>query len=145
MVIRTRPVATRRWLLLAGAVATVGYAWIVAALRPFTEPENVLVALPMIPVAVLAARSRPSSPNEQVRLLDTAPGARGALVWLALFLAFAAWEVIALFSSPRDDHPTLSSIADWIMSTHAGRAAVVLAWLAAGAALAFRRPRVAGR
>src|SRR6476659_6468875 len=108
MVIRTRPVATRRWLLLAGAVATVGSAWIVAARRPFT-----------------------------------APVARGALVWRALFLAFTAWEVIALFSSPRDDHPTLSSIADWIMSTHAGRAGVVLAWLAAGAALAFRRPRVA--
>jgi hypothetical protein len=145
MVTRTRRVSTRRRLLLAGAIAALVYAWIVAGLRPFTDPENILVALPMIPVFVLAARRRPSSPIERMRPLDGAPVARGAVVWVALFVAFAAWEVIALFSSPRDDHPTLSSIADRIMSTHPGRTVVVFTWLVVGAALAFRRSPVVGR
>jgi hypothetical protein len=144
MVTRTGRVSTRRWLLIAGTVAPLGYAWVVAGLRPFTEPENVLVALPMVPVFVLAARRRPSPPVA-MRPLDAAPAPHGAVLWLALLVAFAAWEVIALFSSPRDDHPTLSSIADRIMSTHAGRTVVVVAWLAVGAALAFRRPPVVGR
>jgi hypothetical protein len=139
MVSRTRRVSTHRWLALAGATTGLGYAWVVAGLRPFTAPEEVLVALPMIPVVVLAARRRPSSPIEPMQPLDSPPEQRGAVVWLALFLAFAAWELIALFSSPRDDHPTLSTIADRIMSTHAGRTVVVFTWLAIGAALACRR------
>jgi hypothetical protein len=145
MVIRTGRRSTRRHVVLAGAIAALGYAWVVAGLRPFTLPENVLVALPMIPVVVLAARRRQASPIEPMRPLDTGSVPRGAVVWLALFLAFAAWELLALFSSPRDDHPTLSSIADRIMSTHAGRTAVVFAWLAVGAALAVRPPPVVGR
>jgi hypothetical protein len=56
-------------------------------------------------------------------------------VWAALLLAIAAWELLAFFSSPRRDHPTLSSIADRIMSVHAGRALVFAAWLALGATI----------
>jgi stearoyl-CoA desaturase (delta-9 desaturase) len=57
---------------------------------------------------------------------------RGAGGRAALLLAIAAWELLAFFSSPRRDHPTLSSIADRIMSVHAGRALVFAAWFALG-------------
>ena len=130
---------THRRLVLLVAAAVV-YAWIAAALRPFTQPEYVLVALPMIPIVVMTARPIRSDP------LATEAGAAGgwyraALLWSAVVLTLASWELLALFSSPRDDHPTLSYLADRIMSTHVGRTVVFLAWLFLGAALAVRPSR----
>jgi hypothetical protein len=127
-------------LVIGGAVALIVYAWVVAGLRPFTDPENILVAVPILAVLLLAARRGPSNPYPVNR--SAAP--RGAIVWLGLAGAIVAWELIALFSSPRDDHPTMSSIADWIMSVHVGRAVFVLVWLVLGVALA-RRPSVRPR
>jgi hypothetical protein len=124
-------------LLLAGVVV---YAWIAAALRPFTLPEYVLVALPMIPVVVLTARRARSEPPEGVPIAEGG-WHRAALLWLAVLLVLVTWELLALFSSPREDHPTLSYLADRVMSTHAGRTVVFLAWLALGAALAVRPSR----
>jgi len=114
---------------------------VVAGLRPFTDPENILVALPILAVVVLAARQGRSTSDPTNR---SARARHGAVVWLGLVSAIAAWELIALFSSPRDDHPTMSSIADWIMSVRVGRTVLVIVWLALGVALArrpFLRPR----
>jgi hypothetical protein len=122
--------------MVLGTVALIGYAWLVAGLRPFTGPENVLVAVPIVVVAVFAARRSRSGPAPAGR---SVPAGHGAAVWVGLLGAVVAWELVALFSSPRDDHPTLSSIADRIMSVHVGRAFVVVLWLAIGVALA-RRP-----
>jgi len=73
--------------------------------------------------------------------VTTPPGEeRGTFVWVGLFAALVGWELVALFSSPREDHPTLSSVADTIMSVHIGRAAMFAVWLVAGAALALSRP-----
>ena len=41
-------------------------------------------------------------------------------------------KLLAYFSTPRHDHPTLSVIADEIMSVHVGRALMFLLWLALG-------------
>jgi hypothetical protein len=129
--------------LAAGVV--LAYAWIAAGLRPFTAPENLLVAMPIIPVVLLAARRNRSRPDATRPRLAASRHRRGAAVWVALAAGFAVWELSALFSSPRHDHPTLSSIADWIMSTHAGRAAVFICWLLLGAALALRPTRASQR
>ena len=126
-------------MVLVTIVVALGYAWIAAGLRPFTTPENLLVAVPIIGVGLLAAR-RGRAGSERPVLVDTPSRRRGSAVWVTLAVGFAAWELNALFSSPRGNHPTLSSIADWIMSVHSGRAALFLCWLALGAALA-RRPR----
>ena len=129
----------RPFALLVGA-GVLAYAWIAAGLLPFTEPENVFVVLPMIPVVILAARrNRPS-----VVVPPSATGVRRprwALVWVVLAVVLGAWELLALFSSPRDDHPTMSYLADRVMSTHPGRTAMFLVWLGAGAALALRPSR----
>jgi hypothetical protein len=130
------PSRSRTWLMVLAAAGVLGYSWIAAGLRPFTDPENVFVALPFLPVTVLAVWWRGSPPAVSARPL---PPLRGTVVWLVLFGALTAWELAALFSSPRDDHPTLSSIADTIMSIHPGRAAAFALWLALGAALAFGR------
>jgi hypothetical protein len=129
------------WLAVVGAVVLIGYAWLVAGLRPFTDPENALVAIPILAALVLAARAGPSTSDPSNA--SVAP-LHGAVVWLGLVGAVVAWELIALFSSPRHDHPTMSSIADWIMSVRVGRTVLVIVWLALGVALARRpspRPR----
>lgn len=131
-------------LVLPLTVAVVVYAWIAAGLRPFTLPEYVLVALPMIPVVVLTARRVRPEP------LDGPPPAeegwhRAALLWLAVLLVLAAWELLAVLSSPREDHPTLSYLADRVMSVHVGRTVFFLGWLVLGAALALRPYRRARR
>jgi hypothetical protein len=162
----------RTWVVTATAVVAVAYSWIAGGLRPFTQPMNVAVAVPVVAVVVLVglrpradrylerapigqADARVQEPQFPL-VAPSAPGrsgharayrrglsgqARGgALMWVVLFGALAAWELTAFFSSPRHDHPTLSSIADTIMSTHPGRAGMFLAWLALGGVLAFRPP-----
>ena len=130
----------RPWLLAAAALVLL-YAWVAAALRPFTLPEDAAVALVWLPVAILVwRRSRrsgavPPKPAPRSR--------RGGAVWIVLLGALLAWELVSYLSSPRDDHPTLSSITDSVMSTHPGRAAVFLLWLALGAALAVGGTRAA--
>ncbi len=64
---------------------------------------------------------------------------RAAAPWAVLFGLLAVFEVAAYLSSPRRDHPTLSSMADALMNTHPGRAAVFALWLLLGWALLLRR------
>jgi hypothetical protein len=138
---QARDAMSPSWPLVVGAVALIAYAWVVAGLRPFTDPENVVVAVPIVVVAVLAARRGRADSHPPAR---SNPAPHGAVVWLGLAGAVAAWELAALFSSPRDDHPTMSSIADWIMSVRVGRTFLVIVWLALGVMLAWRpslRPR----
>jgi hypothetical protein len=79
------------------------YSWFAAAFRPFTWPENLAVAIPVL-------------------------------------LVLVAWELTAYFSSPRHDHPTLSTVADDIMSSHPGRTVMFGLWLALGWLLFVRSP-----
>jgi hypothetical protein len=133
----TRP-QLRPWCVAAVIVGVV-YSWIAAGARPFTTPENVLVAIP-IAIGLIVGARRGSEP-EQLTVTVPVGEERGTAVWVALLAVLVGWELAALFSSPREAHPTLSSVADTIMSVHVGRAAMFAVWLAAGAALALFRPR----
>jgi hypothetical protein len=121
------------WPVVAVIAAALAYSWIASGLRPFTHPEAVAVSIPLVGAGVALLRS-------SRRRDDAGDGLtrRGTWVWGALFAALLTWELISFFSSPRADHPTLSSIADSVMSTHPGRAAMLAAWLAVGYGL-FRR------
>ena len=127
--------STAPWVIVTVTASVLAYAWIAAALRPFTLPEELLVALPMIPVIILTAR-RGRSASEPRGLAPPEEG--GAAVWVGLFAALIVWELVALFSSPRSEHPTMSSMTDRIMSVHVGRAGVFVLWLLLGGALALR-------
>lgn len=119
------------------AVLIGAYCWFSSDLRPFTVPIDVAVAIPALIVAVLAwgpraSRGSMAADRETVKWRDAAP-------WAVVFGLLAAFEVAEYFSSPRRDHPTLSSIADSLMSTHLGRAAAFALWLLLGWALLLRR------
>ncbi len=124
------------------AVVVGAYCWFATDLRPFTAPIDAAVAVPSLIVAGLAFRPQSAAgvgtrtsmgaDREAAKWRDAAP-------WAVLFGLLAAFEVAAYFSSPRRDHPTLSSIADSLMNTHPGRAAEFALWLLLGWALLLRR------
>jgi hypothetical protein len=119
------------------AIAAAGYAWVAAGLRPFTLAQEFAVAVPASVVVGMAALSAAREPPADAR--DRAPTRAwraSAAVWLGLFVLALGWQLGAYFSSPRSAHPTLSVLVEEAMSTHAGRAAVFLAWLALGLLLA---------
>jgi hypothetical protein len=119
------------------AVAALGliYSWVVAYWRPFTLPMYAATAVPIVVALVVAWRNPPAERRE-----PTGEGG-GRAVWVTLFVLLTSWELVAYFSSPRQDHPTLSTVADNVMSSHPGRAATFALWLAFGSLL-FVRSRV---
>ena len=48
------------------------------------------------------------------------------------------WELQAFVQHPRDEHPTLSSLSNELLTTTTSRAIAMLAWLALGVWLARR-------
>jgi hypothetical protein len=125
-----------QWSVPLVVVAAAIYSWIAAGFRAFTVAEEIMVAIPALVVFALAWR--PS------RAPATVQWSRASVAcWLGLVALAVGWELLAYFSTPRHDHPTLSVIADEIMSVHVGRAVMFLLWLALGWLL-VRRPRVSG-
>jgi hypothetical protein len=124
-----------RWFAALLVVALGVYAWEAAGLRPFTIGEELMVALPALLVSAAACWPRRATGTP-----SAIRSSRGSIVvWLALVGLALAWELFAYFSSPREQHPTLSVIADEVMSVQPGRALLFLAWLALGALLITRR------
>jgi hypothetical protein len=124
------------WPAVAVVVVALVYSWIASGLRAFSHPEAVAVSIPLIVAGVALLRSRhrldeAAETGEEVTR-------RGTWVWVTLLVVALGWELISYRLSPRIDHPTLSSIADAIMTTHPGRFAMFAAWLGVGYWL-FRR------
>jgi hypothetical protein len=132
----TRRARRVSWPVVAVVAVALVYAWIASGLRAFTHPEAVAVSIPLVVagVALLRARHRLDEEAESGEEVTR----RRTWVWVTLVVALLAWELISYRLSPRIDHPTLSSIADAIMSTHSGRFALFAAWLGVGYWL-FRR------
>jgi len=120
------------WPVAAAVAAALVYAWFASAFRPFTVPEYVAVTIPLVLGAIALLHRRPADEDG-----DDA-SRRSVWAWRLLLGAFLVWELMSFLSSPRADHPTVSSITDSIMSTHPGRFAMFTAWLAAGYGM-FRR------
>ena len=130
---RARSYNHSQWFVALVVIAAAVYSWIAAGFRPFTVTEEIMVAIPAL--AVFAVAWRPS------RAPATVQWSRASITcWLGLVALAVGWELLAYFSTPRHDHPTLSVIADEIMSVHAGRALMFLLWLALGWLL-VRNPR----
>src|SRR5262249_53131960 len=123
----TRPLAretddmetTRRarrvsWPVLVVVAAALVYSWIASGFRAFTHAEAIAVSIPLIVagIALLRARSRF---DEEAEAREELPR-RGTWVWVSLVVVLLVWELVSFRLSPRIDHPTLSSIADAVMS-----------------------------
>jgi hypothetical protein len=117
-------------LLLALIVAALAYSWFSGGFRPFTRPMDAAVALPVL--GALVASVRAGGRHQPAAGRSPESDRVGAAIWIGLATLLVSWELFAYFSSPRQDHPTLSSIADTVMSTHPGRSLMFALWLALG-------------
>lgn len=113
------------------AAAVAVYAWWATGVRPFTVTSAIAVI--SAGIVAMAFGSRHGSLPEPVRLRGTQIAA-----WVALLGALAAWQLAAYLQHPRSEHPTLSSLANALLNTHAARALAFVLWLAGAACLARR-------
>jgi hypothetical protein len=116
-------------LLVAAALApgVAVYAWWAVDRPPFTTGATVAVV--GAGLAAMAVRRRPSA---------TQTPKRGVGAWVVLAGVTAAWQLASFVQSPREDHPTISSIANGLLDDHPTRAAAFALWLLAARALAHR-------
>jgi hypothetical protein len=114
------------------ALALLAYGWWATGLTPFSAGATIAV-VGAGGAALLAGRlllpARGPAPG--------VPG-RALLPWAALAGAVVAWQLAAWLSAPRDEHPTLSSLANEALDARPVRALALAAWVAVAAWLGRR-------
>ena len=110
--------------------AAVAYAWWAVGRQPFTAGATLAVVGAGLVAMAIGQRRRSGH--------DDAPVLGGATGWLVVLAALAAWQLLAYFQEPRAQHPTLSSLTNAALDTHAARAAAFVAWLVGAFRLARR-------
>jgi hypothetical protein len=124
---RPWPVRHRRAVTVGAVLA---YALVAAACRPLTGPALVAVLVVGTPLCWLGVRRGPRRAQPA--------GAASAAVWLGLLALGVAFE-LGLWLGPDDAaHPTLSTLADPVLSTYPGRVLGYLAWVGSGVWLVSR-------
>ena len=63
---------------------------------------------------------------------------RDLAVWIVLAAVLAGWQLAAFVQEPRSMHPTISSIADFVLETHVAQALACAGWLIIMGKLAAR-------
>lgn len=122
------PPGWHRRAVVIGAI--VAYALLAAVCRPLTGPALVAVLVAGVPLCWLGVRRRPRR--------APSVGRRSAAVWLGWGGLAVAFE-LAVWLGPDDPaHPTLSTLADPVLSTYPGRVLGYLLWVGAGAWLVSR-------
>jgi len=108
----------------------MAYALLAAACRPLSGPALIAVLAAGAPLCWLGVRHRPRQ-APPVR-------ARTAAVWLGLLALGVAFE-LGLWLGPDDlAHPTLSTLADPVLSTYPGRVLGYCLWVGSGVWLVSR-------
>lgn len=138
MSVRTALEPTDRRRLLAVAAAMAAYAAVVSRFDAFTWPSRIATGVPIAVAVVVALRlgwHRPgplAAPPPFVHL-------GGMAVWTSL-IAAAVWFQLAVFrSAPREEYPTLSSLARVAFGWPPVRAVAFWAWLLLGLYVLVRR------
>ena len=119
-------------------VAVLAYGYWFTDRQPFSGGASLALLVPVVVLIVIAEtrrfRRRATVADEKTR---RAPLRRVAIVvWSTVVTALVAWELLALRSSPRSAHPTISSLVESIEQYHVGRIALFFAWLWLGWTLA---------
>jgi len=121
------------WRTIVLLAAGVAYALAATTTTPFTDPADIVTALPIVGLAVLAVARWPWHP----RPLEAAPPARGPhpyRAWVAVLAAIVVWELAEYVArGSRGAHPTLSSMADALDRDYLLKAVVFFGWLCLGA------------
>lgn len=116
----------------------VVFAFWFTDLQPFTDGTTLALAIPVVAlIGITQTRRFRSRRRSEATTTREMPWFRLAVVtWGAIVAAATAWELLALRSSPRSAHPTISSIVESVEQYHVGRVALFLGWLWLGWVLA---------
>lgn len=117
-------------VLVAGTTVALAYAWWATDREPFTTGATVAVVGAGLGAMAIGHAMR--------RRVAVRPRFSGAIGWLVLLAVLALWQLLAYVQEPRSEHPTLSSLTNDALDTHAGRTVAFVAWLGAAFALARR-------
>ena len=123
---------------MAALAAAAVYALCAATTTPFTWAANVVTAVPIVVLAVLALARWPAHP-EPLRLPEAQRVRHPYRPWVVLSAGVVAWELVEyLARGSRAAHPTLSSMLDALDRHYAGTAVLFFCWLCLGALIVQR-------
>ncbi len=131
---------SRRVLRACGVVGAVVLATLASFTRPFTVPADTVVLLGIAGIAAFGLLDRRIGAEGTATTGGHAgTGGRSAdgwgLRWGLSAVAIAAgvgWELFCYFSSPRQDHPTVSSMLDVVDAHRPWLGLVFAVWLLLG-------------
>jgi hypothetical protein len=128
---------------VAAAALVAVYGWWAVGLAPFSWEATVAVVGAGVATAVWAARRRRragpwSRPRPRGAVGTDETRGVGRVPWVLLAAAAAVWQLAAYVQHPRDDHPTLSSLTNAALESHAARTAAFVVWLVTIVALVRR-------
>lgn len=142
---RLNEVRGRRTLAVA-VVVSAGYALGAAATTPFSLAADIMTAIPIVVITVVAIVSWPAHPDRSAVLTDEERPPHPYLAWVLLFAAIVGWELVEyLVRGSRSAHPTLSSMADAFDRHYLAKAIAFFAWLWLGVAIVRAGTPVASR
>lgn len=108
----------------------LGYGWWAVALRPFSGAATAAVLLAGGGAALVGTRLSPRRwPQADLRR---------ASAWAVLVAVAGLWQLAAYLQHPRDDHPTLSSLANALLDSQPARAVAFVLWAMAAVGLSRR-------
>ncbi len=120
-----------RWGVAIFVVVAYGY-WFTDR-QPFTGGADLAL---LVPIVLLIAIGQTRRFRRRTRVVAAVPRASlfrvAVAVWSTIAAAVLAWELLSLRSSPRSQHPTISSFVETVEQHHLGRVVLFLAWLALG-------------
>lgn len=106
------------------------YAWWAVSLPPFSGTATAALLL----AGGAAVVSGSCKPRRQRPAVDV----RSATPWAVLVALGGLWQLAAYLQHPRDDHPTLSSLANELLDSQPARAAAFVLWIVATERLSRR-------
>ena len=122
--------ATRRRYAVGGA-AFLAYGWWLTAREPFSQSALIAVLAAVVAlVAVAEVHRHRSAPDPHDATTRRSPFyGRAIVIWSSAVAALVAWELLALRSSPRSEHPTISSFVESVEHHHLARLALYAVWI----------------
>lgn len=122
---------------IALVAATVANAVAASYTLPFTAGADTVTAIPLAVAAVAVAarlrrtRSSVIAPSDREPQAPTA-STRWSRLWAVAAAVALSWELYCYSSTPRSEHPTLSTLIDLLDSTRIGKITAFALWLALG-------------
>ncbi len=114
--------------------ALVAYGWWFTTLQPFSLPAlfAMLGAAAVLLVVATNHRDAVAGGARDRHTVEAPAFVPSAVSWSIAVFALSAWELLALFSHPRSQHPTISSLLETAQMHHPLRMVVYVLWLALG-------------